>query len=310
MKNKISPKISIVGCGQVGMATASSLFQQGFLNELVLIDIDSKKSCGEALDLMHAQAYASRTNVVSGEMKDVSNSDIVILCAGVSQKKGETRLDLVQRNKDIFKNLIIQIDEYSPDSIIIVATNPVDILTYFSQTISKRHHSKIIGTGTLLDTSRFRSLIGNYYGVNPKSVHAFIVGEHGDSEVAIWSSANVAGKSVVRDEINSKTMSLKEMEEIAYKTKHAAYEIIENKGYTNWAIGLMLVHLVSAILKDTKTILPLSVRLEGLYGLENVCLGMPAIIGRDGIESVITPSLNENELEKLIESAKLLQSFN
>jgi len=189
--------VGIVGAGQVGMAAAYALFIQKSASKLILIDVNKKRAEGEAMDLMHAQAYVGRCDVDAGDYSDLEDAQMVVVSAGVSQKPGETRLELLNRNAEIFREIAVQLDRYAPNAILLIATNPVDILTYVMQSLSQRPSNLIIGTGTMLDTTRFRTLLGEYYNVDPRSVHAFILGEHGDSEVPIWSAADIAGTRLI-----------------------------------------------------------------------------------------------------------------
>jgi L-lactate dehydrogenase len=273
---------------------------------VILVDRDHKRAQGEALDLMHAQAYAGRCQVRAGNYEDLSDCHVIVISAGASQKNGETRLDLLQRNVQIFNSIITEVDKFCPDAILLIATNPVDILTYISQEISHRPHHKIIGTGTMLDTSRFRSLLGEYYRVDPKSVHGFIVGEHGDSELPLWSSASIGGLKITTEKINGISFDKEQMDSLFLNVKTAAYQIIEKKGHTDLAIGLMISHLVKTIRNNQKSILPLSVRLEGQYDLQGLCLGLPCVLGAQGVEAIITPPISKNEQEQLNNSAETL----
>jgi L-lactate dehydrogenase len=299
-------KVGIIGAGYVGVAAAYSLFQQSLCSELILVDTEIQRAEAQALDLMHAQAYVGRCQVKAGNYQDLSDCSIVIITAGVSQKNDETRLDLLQRNVNIFSTIIEELDKACPEAILIIATNPVDILTYISQEISQRPHKKVIGTGTMLDTSRFRSLLGEYYNVDPKSVHGFIVGEHGDSELPLWSSTNIAGLNITTETINGKPFIQQDMDKIFHDVKTAAYKIIEKKGHTDLAIGLMISHLVKTINNNQRSILPLSVRLEGHYNLEGLCMGLPCILGENGIEAVIAPSVSKEEESLIYKSAQVL----
>jgi len=302
-------KIGIVGCGHVGMATASALFQAGTASEIILVDRNEQLAKGEAMDLMHGQGHAGRCKVRAGATKDLLGASYIVITAGVSQKAEETRIDLLNRNITILKSLIQDLDEFSPEAIIILATNPVDILTYACQKLSQRPWQKIIGTGTMLDTSRFRAILGEYYAVDPKSVHALVVGEHGDSEVLLWSSATIAGNRILNQYVLDQLISSEIMDKITVDVKNAAYQIIQKKGHTSWAIGLVISYLLKAIINDQKSIFPLSVRLEGEYGLENVCLGLPCVVAVTGVEKKVSLDLSAEELTALLSSAKKLQNL-
>ncbi len=299
-------RVGIIGAGNVGMAAAFALFVQKNCSEIVLVDVDESRTRGEALDLMHGQAYVGRIIVQAGDYSDLAGCQIVVVTAGASQKPGESRLDLLNRNAQIFRSIAEGLDKYAPEAIVIVASNPVDVLTVIMQRLSKRPHHRVIGTGTMLDTTRFRSLLGEYYGVSPRSVHGYILGEHGDSEFAAWSTLTIGGKSPVRSAILGIPWSDADMSDIVARVRNAAYEIIAAKGYTNWAIGLVISTLVSTILDNRRSIEPVSSLLTGEYGINDVCLSVPTMVGAEGVCRQISLNLEEGELEALQESAALL----
>ena len=299
-------KIGIVGCGKVGMAAAFALFTREQASELILVDKNDEVTQGEAMDLMHAQGYAGRCIVRSGKLTDLKDARSIVISAGVSQKPGETRLDLLNRNVEVLRPIIKTLDEVCPEAIIIMATNPVDILTYVAQEISSRDHSKIIGTGTMLDTSRFRTLVGEFYGIDPKSVHALVVGEHGNSEVLLWNEVTIGGRSIINNEVLGKRLDEAAIKKITEKVTMAAYHIIEKKGHTSWAIGLVISRLIQVLDSDQKTILPLSVRADGAYGIEGTCLGLPCVVGRSGVEQKLKLEITSDELLALQSSGKQL----
>ncbi len=301
--------IGIIGTGQVGMAAATALFQQRIANELILIDLDRKRAEGEAMDLMHAQGYVGRRRVWAGDYSDLSNAQIVIITAGVSQKPGEDRLSLLNRNAAVFKQIAEQLDRHAPRAILIVASNPVDILTYVMQELSERPDEKVIGTGTMLDTTRLRTLLAEHYEVDPRSVHALILGEHGDTEFAVWSRANIGGTPLLDHTITGHSYDPELLDEIFHRVRTAAYEIIERKGYTNWAIGLVLAHLVRTIQEDQGSVLPISVRLHGEYGMHNVCLSIPVAVGINGAGERVPLPLNDDEHRALVASADTLKHW-
>ncbi len=299
--------VGIVGTGQVGMAAAFAIFQQRIVSELVLIDADARRAAGEAMDLMHGQAYVGRCDVRAGDYADLAHAQLVVISAGVAQRPGESRLDLLKRNAAIFKHIAAELDRHAPEAILLIASNPVDILTYVMQELSARPAKRVIGTGTMLDTTRFRSLLAEFYGVDPRSVHAFIIGEHGDTEVPVWSSADIAGKPLVDNTVLGKPFDRAVMDGIFQQVRRAAYEIIDRKGYTNWAIGLVIAHLLRTIKGDQQSVLPVSVRLEGEYGLCDVCLSIPACVGLEGVGNRVTPALNDEERRALEHSAGVLK---
>ncbi len=299
--------IGIVGAGQVGMAAATAMFQQRIARELILIDLDRKRAEGEAMDLMHAQGYVGRRRVWAGDYSDLSSAQIVIVTAGVSQKPGEDRISLLNRNAAVFKQIAERLDRHAPKAILIVASNPVDILTYVMQELSERPDEKVIGTGTMLDTTRLRTLLAEHYQVDPRSVHAMILGEHGDSEFAVWSRANIGGTPLRHETILGKPYDPGFLDKTFHQVRTAAYEIIERKGFTNWAIGLVLAHLVRTIQEDQCSVLPISVRLHGEYGVEDVCLSIPVAVGINGAGERIPVPLNGDEQKALVASADTLK---
>lgn len=300
-------KVGIVGTGQVGMAAAYAIFQQKNVRELVFVDRNKERAEGEAMDLMHGQAYVGRCSVQAGDYADLRDAQLIVISAGASQKPGESRLELLNRNAAIFKEIAAQLDNYAPEAILLIATNPVDILTYVMQDLSKRPANLVIGTGTMLDTTRFRTLLAEYYCVDPRSVHAFILGEHGDSEVPIWSTADIAGSLLTKSIILGKSFDREVMDGLFQKVRRAAYEIINRKGYTNWAIGLVIAHLVRTIQDDQNSVLPVSVRLAGEYGIDDVCLSIPVAIGLRGVGERVCPTLGDEELKGLRHSADVLK---
>lgn len=299
--------VGLVGTGHVGVAAAYALFIRGLASELILIDKDARRAEGEAMDLMHGQSLVGSMSVRAGGYADLKKAQLVIISAGVAQRPGESRLALLNRNAEVFREIMSELDRHAPDAILIVATNPVDILTYVAQKLSQRPPERIIGTGTLLDTARFRALLGQYYGVDPRSVHAYILGEHGDSEVAVWSQVAIGGQRILDRMVLDRPFDRKRMQQLFEEARQAAYAIIERKGYTNTAIGVVIARLVEAILNDEKSVLPVSVRLNGEYGIRDVCLSIPCVIGLQGIEGRVLPELAPDELEGLHRSAEILQ---
>lgn len=299
--------IGIIGTGQVGMAAAYALFQQRIANELVLIDIDHERAEGEAMDLMHAQGYVGRRRVWAGKYSDLATAQIVIITAGVSQLPGEDRLSLLERNTGVFTQIAEQLDRYAQKAILLVCSNPVDILTYVMQELSGRPDNMVIGTGTMLDTTRLRSLLAEHYRVDPRSVHALILGEHGDSEFAVWSRANVGGSPIWKNTILGVSGDEAFLDSVLTQVRRAAYEIIDRKGHTNWAIGLVIAHLVRTIQEDQGSILPISIRLHGEYGLEDVCLSIPVRVGIEGAGERLPIPLTDDEKKALNRCAGTLK---
>ena len=214
---------------------------------------------------------------------------------------------MLNRNAAVFREIVGELDQHSPRSVLVIASNPVDILTYVTQKISRRDPSRVIGTGTMLDTGRFRALLGRHYGIDPRSVHAYILGEHGDTEVPAWSIANIGGVRLVENTVLGKTFQAEDMNRLFEQVRDAAYDIIDRKGYTNSAIGMAIVRLVEAVLEDQKSVLPVSRMLNGEYGIEDVCLSIPSVIGIDGLEDAILPALSDAELDALRHSAQTLR---
>lgn len=299
--------VGIVGTGQVGMAAAYALFQQRIADELILVDLDRRRAEGEAMDLMHAQGYVGRQRVRAGDYADLAEAQIVVVTAGVGQKPGESRLSLLNRNAAVFKAIAEQLDRHAPGAILLIASNPVDVLTYVMQHLSARPDRHVIGTGTMLDTTRTRALLAAHYNVDPRSVHAVIVGEHGDSEVAVWSQANVGGTPLVGNAICGRPYDPAVLDGILAQVRRAAYEIIERKGFTNWAIGLVIAHLIRTVQGDQGSVLPVSVRLHGEYGIDGVCLSIPVAIGIAGAGERLPIPLDDRELADLRASAATLK---
>ena len=302
-------KIGIIGTGFVGMAAAYSLFQLKLANHIVLVDKNHDRAQGEALDLMHGQPLVGRCEVTAGDFSSLKGAGIIVICAGVSQSSpDESRLHLLQRNIKVFEAIAKELDHHAPEAMLLIASNPVDILTYAMQSLSQRTNNLIIGTGTLLDTSRFRTLLADYYDVSPQSVQAYILGEHGDTEIPVWSSASVAGLWIKDNTINGREYDQNAMAEIVTKVRKAAYEIIANKGYTNWAIGLVIAYIIRTVRDNQRNVMPVTVRLNGEYGINDNCLSLPTVIGSDGVESIITPKLDEEEMAGIQHSANALKA--
>ncbi|HEY3334707.1 MAG TPA: L-lactate dehydrogenase [Candidatus Limnocylindrales bacterium] len=301
-------RVAVVGTGAVGSTFAFALLLSGLAAEIVLIDANVRKAEGEAMDLMHAVPFARTARVWAGPITDCRGAAVTVIAAGAGQKPGETRLDLVAKNAAIFRELVPRIAEANPDGIIVVATNPVDVLTYLTYRISGLPSERVIGSGTILDTARFRMLLAEHYGVDPRSVHAHMAGEHGDSEVPVWSSANIAGMPL-RDFAVSTGIGhdADALETIYTDTRDAAYQIIERKGATYYAVAAGLVRIVQAILRDQHTVLSVSSLIRDYYGIDDVYLSLPAVIGRRGIERIVPLGLSADEAAGLRRSASLLR---
>jgi L-lactate dehydrogenase len=299
----------IIGAGQVGLACAYSLLIQDCLDELILQDIAQEKVEGEVMDLLHGMPFLPPTDLKAGTVADVGqNADIVIITAGAAQKPGENRLNLLERNIAIFKNILSDVVKYCPDAILLIVTNPVDIMTYATLKISGFPSSRVIGSGTVLDTARFRSLLAQKLNIDARSVHAYIIGEHGDSEVPLWSTANVAGvKLVPHGWENLAADEKKQLTAIFERVKNAAYEIIQRKGYTSYGIGLAVTDIVKAILRSQERVLTVSSLVNGLYDIHDVCLGLPTVVNEKGILKTINLTLSETEAKQLQHSAQTLR---
>lgn len=307
-KQFITDKVTIIGAGLVGSTTAYALMNGGTTSEIVLIDLDEKRLAGEVMDLNHGISFVPSVKIRAGTYDDCSDSNIVIITAGVSQRPGESRIDLLKRNIGVFKSIVPKVVEKNKHCVILVVTNPVDILTYATWKFSGLPASQVIGSGTVLDSARFKFLLGEHCNISAQNVHAYIVGEHGDSEVAAWSITNVAGmpfnEYCFRCE---KACRKEERQEIFESTKRSAYEIIEGKGATYYAVGLAVRRIVEAILRDENAILPVSSLMEGYYGLEDVCLSLPTIVNNGGISKVLELPLADEEVEGIVRSAETLK---
>jgi len=300
-------KVAIIGCGFVGSASAFALMQSGLFSEMVLVDVNHDKAEGEALDISHGLPLARPMKIYGGSYDDIVDAAIIIITAGANQKPGETRLDLVRKNTEIFKSIIPEIANRDCQGILLVVSNPVDVLTYVALKVGRFPKDRVIGSGTVLDTSRLKYLLGEHLGVDSRSVHAFIIGEHGDSEIAAFSSANVSGIPVHEFcELRGFYHHEKAMVDIATKVKNCAYEIIEKKQATYYGIAMAVKRICEVILRDEKSILPVSVMMEGAYGIRDVVLSMPAVVGKDGVETQVPIALDEKELERLQESSEVL----
>ncbi len=301
-------KVGIVGCGFVGSSSAFALMQSGLFNEMVLIDAVPEKAEGEALDISHGVPFASPMKIYAGTYDDVKDAGVIVVTAGAAQKPGETRLDLVHKNVGIFRSIIPEIAKRGFDGILLIVANPVDILTYAALQMSGLPKERVIGSGTVLDSARLRSKLGEHLSVDSRSVHAFIVGEHGDSEFAAWSSANISGVPLSDFcEMRGHYHHEQSQENILESVKNSAYEIISKKHATYYGIAMSVKRICEAIVHDEKSILPVSVLMEGEYGLNDVCLSMPAIVGADGFEQHVPIPLSKEEQEELAKSAKALR---
>jgi len=305
-----APKVAVIGVGFVGASFAYSMMIHGTVSGIVLIDIDRKRAEGEAMDLNHGLSFVRPAKIWAGDYSDCEGADIVVITAGLAQKPGESRLKLVNRNVEIFQQIIPKIKEYNKECSLLVATNPVDIMTYATLKLSGFPSSRVIGSGTILDTSRLRYLLGEYLRVDPRNVHAYIIGEHGDSEVPVWSLANVAGTRL-KDycPVCGKKYDEQYLNTIFEEVKNAAYKIIELKGRTHYAIGLGLTRIVESIIRDENAVLTVSSLLQDYYGVSDICLSVPTIVNREGVREVLKLPLEEEEISKFQNSASILRNI-
>ena len=300
-------KAAMIGCGFVGSASAFALMQSGLFSELVLIDANHDKAEGEAMDIAHGLPFAGQMKIYAGDYDDIVDAAVIIVTAGAAQKPGETRLDLVNKNVNIFKSIIPEIAKRNYKGILLIVANPVDILTYTAVKLSGLPENRVIGSGTVLDTARLKYALGEHLEVDSRSVHSFIIGEHGDGEIVAWSSTNVSGIPVndfceLRGHFNHEEA----MHRIADDVKNSAYDIIEKKGATYYGIAMSVKRICECIMRDEKSILPISSMMHGEYGISDICLSMPTVVGREGVETRVPIQLNEQEESALSASAEQL----
>ncbi|MBM7650047.1 L-lactate dehydrogenase [Bacillus ectoiniformans] len=301
-------RVALIGTGMVGSSYAFAMLNHGVAEELVLIDINKEKSEGDAMDLNHGLPFApSPTKIWYGQYEDCKSAEIVVICAGANQKPGETRLDLLEKNVSIFKSIVTDVMKSGFDGIILVATNPVDILTYATWKFSGLPKERVIGSGTILDSARFRFLLGDYFSIDTRNVHAYIIGEHGDTELPVWSHANIGGRTVSEWLDSSSGKTQKDLDEIFVNVRDAAYHIIERKGATYYGIAMGLLRVTKAILQNENSILTISACLDGEYGHSDVYIGVPAVINRSGIHKIVELDLNQEEQEKFSHSVQVLK---
>ena len=305
-----SRKVAVIGTGFVGSSSAFALMESGLFTEMVLIDADKNRAEGEALDIAHGLPFARPMKITAGDYDDIVDAAIIVVTAGAGQKPGETRLDLVKKNVAIFQSIIPEIAQRKCEGILLIVANPVDILTQVAVKLSGFPENRVFGSGTTLDSARLKYLLGEHLQVDARSVHAWIIGEHGDSEIVAWSSANVSGVPLseiceMRGHYNHKENT----KEIAEAVKNSAYEIINRKHATYYGIAMSVKRICEVIMRDEKSILPVSHVIHGIYGIEGVSLSMPVIVGADGVESDIPINLNGEEAVKLKNSADSLKAI-
>lgn len=301
-------KAAIIGCGFVGASSAFSLVHKGLFSELVLIDANHAKAEDEAMDLSHGRPFTSPMKIYAGSYDDISDCSLIIITAGANQKPGETRLDLVHKNVAIFKSIIPEITKRNFEGILLIVANPVDILTYAALKISGYPKERVLGSGTVLDSARFRYLLSEHLNVDSRSVHAYIIGEHGDSELAVWSSANVSGIGI-NDfcELRGHYEHDEAMDRIYRTVRDSAYEIIERKGATYYGVAMAVSRIAESIIRNEHSVLPVSSLMEGEYGLTDLCISVPTIVSAKGAEQVLEIPLSQEEKEKLQKSAAELK---
>jgi L-lactate dehydrogenase len=300
-------KVGIVGCGFVGSSGAYAMALKGTVTEIVLVDLNKKLAQGQAEDILHATPFSYPVRVMAGDYPQLADAGVVILACGVGQRPGETRLQLLERNVEVFKKVIPQVLQFAPEALLLVVSNPVDVITQVVTKLSGINPAKVIGSGTILDTARFRALLGEYLGVAPVSVHAYVLGEHGDSEVLVWSSAKVGGVSV-RDYATQMGVGVEEAKaQIDDGVRHAAYRIIENKGATYYGIGAGIAQIVQAIRDDERRVLTVSNLTTGVEAFKGICLSLPRVVGLKGILTELRPDLSSEENLVLQKSAEILK---
>lgn len=305
-----SRKVAVIGCGFVGSSSAFALMQSGLFSEMVLIDADTKRAEGEAMDISHGISFARPMQIYAGNYDDITDAAIIVITAGANQKPDETRLDLIKKNAAIMKSIVGEIKKRDFGGILLIVSNPVDILTLIALKESGYPSNRVIGSGTVLDTGRFKYLLGEHLDVDSRSVHAFIIGEHGDSELAAWSNARIGGLKVndfceLRGHFNNE----QSMKKIFENVRNSAYEIIERKHATYYGIAMAVKRICEAIVRNEKSILPVSSLMTGEYGLNDVVLSIPAVVDETGVQKVIPIELNDEELTKLKDSANILKDI-
>ncbi|MGE5239481.1 MAG: L-lactate dehydrogenase [Chloroflexota bacterium] len=294
------PKISVVGVGKVGTTVAFSVMMKGLAKELLLVDRNKDVATGEAYDLMHASPFSRPVDIKAGELYDTRNSDIIVISASVPVKQAKSRLELAQANLALYKEIIPVLAEQSPEAIFLVITNPVDVMTYFALKLSGFPPTRVIGTGTLIDSGRFRSLLAESSGANPNDINAYIIGEHGDSQFPVLSSANVGGRPF---------KIIERVYDFFEKARGEGHMVFEHKGHSNYAIGLAVLTIIESLVLDSRRVLPVSILIERYLGVSDVCLSIPAVVGRNGVQRVIELDLNETEQNQFRKSAEMLKAF-
>jgi len=302
-------KVAIVGAGRVGSTFAYALATSGLAREIVLIDADRARAEGEAMDIAHAVPFHAPVDVAAGDLADAAGAALTVIAAGAAQRPGETRPQLAQRNLEALRGIVVGVVRANPDGLLLVATNPVDALTYAALRLSGLPAAKVFGSGTVLDTARLRAELSVHYGVDARNVHAYVLGEHGDSELVAWSAANLANVQLLEFcRLTAMSCTPADMETIGARVRDAAYEIIRRKGATNFAIASALTRITQAVLRDEASVLTVSTLVEGHYGIRDACLSLPAIVDRSGVRRVLPIPLSDEETEKLRASAAAVRA--
>lgn len=301
-------RVAIIGAGKVGATFAYGLLMSGVANDIVLIDSNRAKAEGEVMDLEHAQAFAPPTRISVGDYSDCSDASVIVVTAGGGRQPGDSRLDLLKKNYDLVTEITSSIMRHNPHGVILIASNPVDVLTYAALQLSGLPAQQVIGSGTILDTARFRTLLSQHFGVDTHSVHAHIIGEHGDSEVPVWSLANIAGIKLAEFCRNHGLNEATALQEIFVRTRDAGAAVIQRKGATYYGIAASLVQIVAAIVRDQNTVLSVSSLVRDYYGINDVCLSLPTVLNRSGVEEVLPLQLSAEEIRQLQHSAEVLRS--
>jgi len=312
LMQELRPKVSIIGCGNVGVRYVYALMIKGIARQIVMVDMDRRRLEGEVMDLSHGVPYIHPVEVVCGEYSDIKNSDMVVITAGKKQKPGQSRMDLAKDNVDVYRQIIPEIMKYAPEAVFVVVSNPVDVLAYAAYALSGKNPREVISSGTVLDTARFRFLLSKHCRVDPHNIHAYILGEHGDTEFPAWSNAMIGGilfKDYCRMCGNNGQCNHDEIfKTIFNEVRDSAYKIIERKQETSYGIGLALVRITQAVIDDENAILPVSSLVNGCYGLNDVYLSLPAVVNRSGVREIVNPDLSPEELQALHISADAIKN--
>ncbi|WP_442878399.1 L-lactate dehydrogenase [Clostridium sp.] len=301
-------KIGIIGCGFVGSTIAYTLAVTGLVNEIVIVDLNKEKADGDALDISHGISLVKPIDIYAGDISDLKDCNIIVLTAGVNRVPSSSRLELTRDNVNIFKSLIPEIASVNEDAIYLVVSNPVDVLTYVTHKILGKDHRKVIGSGTVLDSSRYRYILSRCLDIDPRNIHAYIIGEHGDTEFPVWSSTSICGMSLSEYcAFAGNSLTCDNKIEIEKQVRGCGMEIIKKKGATYYAVAMSVMRIIECILRDERSILPVSSLINGCYGIRDVSLSLPTILSSDGVDKVIETTLSDSEINKLIHSANTLK---